>query len=154
MRTKVHEATKGIRGGFKEYFVRSASKTLDALLHNHNNDYFPQADFTLNMTSIIEQLSNEYKIESMRGNLPAKWPEGLHDFQEELNKMPITAFSSEATAIVKDFLSKVESAITKHLLHKPNASILSDMLSVMLGVAFRTTNYYLIANSLFFLYSC
>jgi hypothetical protein len=103
-----HDITKAIRSGFKEFFMRSASKTLESCLRNINYDFLAQcgidpsnSDNLFNKTSILEQIKNDFKLDSMKGNIPAKWPDGLRDFLKDLDAMPINAFSSEAEHIMQ-----------------------------------------------------
>lgn len=55
--------------------------------------HFLDSDNLFNKAAIIEQIRNEYKLDSMKGNLPNKWPDGLEDFLKDLDAMPMNAFS-------------------------------------------------------------
>ena len=46
-------------------------------------------------------MKSDYKIESIKGSIPGKWPEGLKDFLGELKKIPIMAFYNEAEPILE-----------------------------------------------------
>jgi hypothetical protein len=58
-------------------------------------------DYMFNKTEILDLSKNEFKLESIKGNIPAKWPENLKEFIAELKVLPIIAFYNESESIIQ-----------------------------------------------------
>lgn len=159
--SKTHEIVKATRSGFKEYFLRVANKTLNACLSYENFSFMAQngkglcyVDDILHQNDFLNEMKSDCRIESMKGGIPAKWPEGLKDFCAELNKTPIMAFYNESEPILEEFIQSIKAAIDSLLKHNRKPDFLDLLfleLQVLLGVVLRTGNYTQIASMVEFM---
>lgn len=59
----------------------------------------------------VSKVDLEFRIEGIKGNIPSKWPEGLNDFQNEINALPWNAFSTESYLLLEDMTNQVKTTL-------------------------------------------
>lgn len=60
----------------------------------------------------MSKVELEFRIEGIKGNIPSKWPEGLNEFQNEINGLPWNAFSTESYLLLEDMTNQIKTALT------------------------------------------
>jgi hypothetical protein len=60
----------------------------------------------------VSKIELDFRIEGIKGNIPSKWPEGLNEFQTEINSLPWNAFSTESYLLLEEMTNPIKTALT------------------------------------------
>jgi hypothetical protein len=60
----------------------------------------------------VSKIELDFRIEGIKGNIPSKWPEGLNEFQNEINSLPWNAFSTESYLLLEEMTNQIKTVLT------------------------------------------
>jgi hypothetical protein len=74
-KSKNKQLVRGIRCGFKEFYARVAANTYNTSLKFMNRE-----KTAAERKFVLAKEEEEFRIEALKGNNPAKWPDSIKDF--------------------------------------------------------------------------